>query len=159
MARTYTSLSQHQGSLVSKEHSQFDHKNGKTTAIINKSTGQVGTLDDAVNRINQLEEENKTKEELIKKLERDDETKNYLWKDVFRRMNTDINQLKQKKNNSDYSKKLKELKNKLRLSNKNTDEANKTNENLNQKLGQEVLLRAHAEKEVIRLTQCQSINQ
>ena len=46
----------------SENHSSYQHV-----------TKQVGTLNDAIERINILEEENKTKEELIKKLENEAE--------------------------------------------------------------------------------------
>ena len=148
--------------------------------VIDLATGQLGTLEEAIQRINMLEEENKTKEELIKKLELEAETKNDLWniaaseannlksklvdkdskiqkyQDNFRRMKADIDRLKEKKANSEEAKKLKKTKDELKLATKNLEETIKIKENLNVRLGQEVSARAHAEKEVVRLTQCQS---
>ena len=148
--------------------------------VIDLTTGQLGTLEEAIQRINMLEEENKTKEELIKKFELEAETKNDLWniatseandlksmlvdkeskiqkyQDNFRRMKADIDRLKEKKTNSEEAKKLKKTKDELKLANKNLEETIKSKENLNVRLSEEVSARAHAEKEVVRLTQCQS---
>ena len=86
----------------------------------------------------------------------DKETKILQYTDAFRRMDKDITRLKEKKANSDDTKKLKKVKEELKLANKKTDNVSKLNDNLNSRLGQEVTARAHAEKEVVRLTQCQS---
>ena len=71
-------------------------------------------------------------------------------------MDKDLTRLKEKKANPDDAKKLKKVKDELKLANKKTEETTKMNENLNIRLGQEVSARAHAEKEIVRLTQCQS---
>ena len=75
--------------------------------------------------------------------------------DRFRRMMKDIDRLKEKKSNSDEAKKMKKTKDELKQTNKKLEETIKAKETLNVKFGQEVSARAHAEKEVVRLTQCQ----
>ena len=72
-------------------------------------------------------------------------------------MKADIDRLKEKKNNSDDSKKLKKMKEELKSANKKTEEAITTNDNLNKKLGQEVSARAHAEKEIVSQSALQLI--
>ena len=146
--------------------------------VINSENEAEGNLLDAVERIKHLENESKTKEELIKNLELqidtksdllnlanvkadslememvDKETRNKQLAAAYKNMKIKLNEGNGGGANPEITKKLKKATDDLKAKSKLLEESEKAKEELNIKVGKEIALRAKAEADNVMLQGC-----